>query len=136
MVLTLRERTVVPPDDLADLVQLLDGLHGDDDAKAQLLCPDGSRLDIPDAVYRLLNDAVVALSNGIPVSVAPHNTLLTTQEAADLLDVSRPTLVRLLAAREIPFSTRGRRRRVQLHDLLEYRERARVGRDVPDAEPG
>lgn len=129
MVLTIRERTVVAPDDLADLNRLLDGLHSDnDDAKAQLLCPDGSRLDIPDAVYRLLRDAVVALSNGIPVAVAPHNTLLTTQEAADLLDISRPTLVRLLAAREIPFSTRGRRRRVRLHDLLEYRERARIGR--------
>jgi len=62
------------------------------------------------------------------ISIMPHNTLLTTQEAADLLSVSRPTLVRLLTDGEIPFSTRGRHRRILLRDLLDYTDRTRVER--------
>ncbi len=59
------------------------------------------------------------------VSIAPHNTMLTTQEAADLLNISRPTLVRLLVDGEIPFTKRGRHRRVMLRDVLDYQERTR-----------
>ena len=71
---------------------------------------------------------VEALSEGMAISIAPHNTLLTTQEAADLLNISRPTLVRLLVAEEIPHTRRGRHRRVLLSDIIDYRERTRVER--------
>jgi excisionase family DNA binding protein len=62
------------------------------------------------------------------ISIAPHNTMLTTQEAADLLNISRPTLVRLLADGEIPHTMRGRHRRVLLRDILDYSERTRTER--------
>lgn len=68
---------------------------------------------------------VSALSQGLAISIAPHNTMLTTQEAADLLNISRPTLVRLLADGEIPYTMRGRHRRIMLRDVLDYRERTR-----------
>jgi len=71
---------------------------------------------------------VDALAQGMAISIMPHNTLLTTQEAADLLSVSRPTLVRLLTDGEIPFSTRGRHRRILLRDLLDYTDRTSVER--------
>jgi len=54
-----------------------------------------------------------------------QNALLTTQEAAEFLGISRPTLVRLLEDREIAHEKRGRHRRVLLSDLLSYQERMR-----------
>lgn len=65
---------------------------------------------------------VTALSHGLAISVAPHSTMLTTQEAADLLNVSRPTLVRLSTDGEIPYTMRGRHRRVMLRDVIDHRD--------------
>jgi excisionase family DNA binding protein len=62
------------------------------------------------------------------VSIAPHNTMLTTQEAADRLNISPPTLVRLLTNGEISHSLRGRRPRVLLRDILDCSERTRTAR--------
>jgi excisionase family DNA binding protein len=126
---TLRERTVLPPEDPADLVRFARGLaDAEAPARAKLVGPDGSHLDIPAELYELLRDVVGALSQGMAISIAPHNTMLTTQEAADLLNISRPTLVRLLTDGEIPHSLRGRHRRVLLRDILDYSERTRAER--------
>lgn len=90
--------------------------------------PDGSEIEVPDELYEALCGVVEALSQGLAVSIAPHNTMLTTQEAADLLNISRPTLVRLLSEGEIPFTMRGRHRRVLLRDILAYQKRTRRDR--------
>lgn len=129
MTSALRERTLLPPDDRAELVRLARGLAGTGKpAHARLVGPDGSAIELPDELYQVLRDVVAALSQGLAISIAPHNTLLTTQEAADLLSISRPTLVRLLVDEEIPHTMRGRHRRVLLRDVLDYRERTRVER--------
>jgi excisionase family DNA binding protein len=128
----LRERTVMPPEDPADLVRFARGLvDAVAPARAKLVAPDGSQIDIPAELYELLRDVVGALSQGIAISIAPHNTMLTTQEAADLLNISRPTLVRLLTDGEIPHTMRGRHRRVLLRDILDYSERTRTERRRP-----
>jgi excisionase family DNA binding protein len=129
MASTLRERTLLPPDDLSDMVRLARGLaRVAAPAQARLVGPDGSQIDIPAELYGVLRDVVAALSEGVAITIAPHNTMLTTQEAADLLNVSRPTLVRLLTAGEIPHTMRGRHRRVLLRDVLDHRERTRHDR--------
>ncbi len=126
MVNALRERTVLPPEDGSDLARFARRLAGlEEPARARLVGPNGSQIDIPDELYGVLRDVVTALSHGLAISIAPHNTMLTTQEAADLLNVSRPTLVRLLTDGEIPYTMRGRHRRVTLRDILDYRDRTR-----------
>jgi excisionase family DNA binding protein len=129
MAITLRERTVLPPDDPADLDRFARGLTGvQAPARAKLIGPDGSQIDIPEELYGVLLDVVTALTQGMAISIAPHNTMLTTQEAADLLNISRPTLVRLLTEGEMPHTMRGRHRRVLLRDILDYSERTRAER--------
>jgi excisionase family DNA binding protein len=122
----LKERTVLPPADPAPLARFARGLNaGVAPARARLVGADGVEIEIPDELYGVLLDVVGALSQGLAITIALHNTMLTTQEAADLLGISRPTLVRLLTEGEIPHSMRGRHRRVLLADVLTYRERAR-----------
>jgi excisionase family DNA binding protein len=126
---TLRERTVLPPDDPSDLARFARGLIDvKAPARAKLVGPDGAQIEIPEDLYGVLRDVVSALSQGMAISIAPHNTMLTTQEAADLLNISRPTLVRLLSDGEIPYTMRGRHRRVLLRDILAYSERTRSER--------
>lgn len=129
MASTLRERTVLPPNDLSELARLARAMTDGGAARARLIGPDGSVIDLPEELHEVLRDVAATLSQGLAISIAPHNTMLTTQEAADLLAVSRPTLVKLLEEGEIPFSIRGRHRRVLLRDVLDYQERTRRERE-------
>lgn len=126
MTAVLEPQTVLPPaKDAAELASLATALQS---PAAALVGPDGSQTPLPDVVYKVLRSVVAAMSQGLAITVAPHNTQLTTQEAADLLGVSRPTLVRLLEDGEIPFELRGRHRRVMLADVIAYQQRARAKR--------
>lgn len=123
MATTTPSRTVLPPeqfDQLLDLSKFLETSAAD----AALLGPDGQQVPLPMEMYEVLVDVARAMRAGQAVSVIPIDKILTTQEAADFLGVSRPTLVTLLENGRIPFqrSGQGRHRRVRLQDLLEYRE--------------
>lgn len=76
-------------------------------------------------MYDVLRQVAEALSSGMGVNVAPLSALLTTQEAADYLGISRPTLVRILERGEIPMEKPGRHRFVRLKDLVEYQDQAK-----------
>ena len=96
--------------------------------QASLVGPDGLLVDLPSEVYQVLIDVVEALHAGRAITVAPQLTRLTTMEAANLLGISRPTLVKLLEAGAIAFEQPGRHRRVRLADVLAYRDRRRQDR--------
>jgi excisionase family DNA binding protein len=89
---------------------------------------DGKEIELPDEIYGVLREVVAALLEGKAITIAPHTTQLSTQQAADIVGVSRPTLVKLLEQGEIPFVKPGRHRRVQLADLVAYKDRSRTRR--------
>lgn len=122
------ERTVLPPAHPERLSQVLGLLGQEQGSRAALVAPDGTRLELPAELFEVLFEIVQAMSYGLAVTVAPHHTVLTTSEAAQVLGISRPTLVRLLESGEIPFEQPSRHRRVRLADVLAYQERARRAR--------
>ncbi len=124
--MAVRDRTVLPPEDDAAFRSLVARL--DDLRAAELVLADGARLPLPEPIAEVLSEVAHALAQGQAVTVAPQHTTLTTQQAADLLGVSRPTLVKLLEAGELPYTQPGRHRRIRLTDLLAYRERIRTER--------
>lgn len=80
-------------------------------------------LILPGQMLQLLLDVLAEIARGNAISMMPMNQEISTQEAAGLLNVSRPFLVGLLEKHEIPFRKVGAHRRVYLKDVLEYKER-------------
>lgn len=78
---------------------------------------------IPTAALRLLLDALTEIGQGNAVSIIPIHAELTTQEAADVLNVSRPYLVQLLGKGDMPFHKIGTHRRVRYQDVIAYKQR-------------
>ncbi len=87
----------------------------------------GEPVELPDSLRDLLLRGVHELRRGNRVSLLSFGRLLTTQQAAELLGMSRPYLVRLLEQGEVPFEKVGTHRRVRLDDVLAFR-RARSDR--------
>ena len=83
---------------------------------------------LPEAAAKLLLQLLTELGNGRAVSVAPTDVEITTQQAADLLNVSRPYLVGLVEKGELPVRKVGNQRRLPLADVLEYKARTRANR--------
>jgi excisionase family DNA binding protein len=121
------DRPVLPPSDPAGRHELdeLASLFTEDPGDAAMVAPDGTLVHLPPAVYEVLSQVIAAMRAGRAITVAPLAQRLTTQEAADLLGVSRPTLIKLLEDGRIPFEQPGRHRRIRLDDLLAYRDRRR-----------
>ncbi len=79
-------------------------------------------ITIPIAALRLLHGVLDEMARGNAVKLVPIHAELTTSEAAELLNVSRPFLIEQLEKGRIPFRKVGSHRRVAMSDVLEYRQ--------------
>jgi excisionase family DNA binding protein len=82
----------------------------------------GDQVEIPREVYNIFVKVVDAMRSGLAVTITPSSLTLTTQQAAEILGVTRPTLVKMLETGKIPFEKPGTHRRIRLADLLAFKE--------------
>ncbi len=85
----------------------------------------GEQVEIPHEAYRVLRQVIEAMRRNLAVTVVPQAQTLTTQQAGDLLGVSRPTVVKLLDDGKIAYERTGTHRRILLRDLMSYRDQRR-----------
>jgi len=83
---------------------------------------------LPPEIYAVLRDGTRAMVDGRAITVASHDQVLGTQEAAEVLEVSRPTLIAILPREEIAYDQSGRHRRIRPADVLDYQHRRRHDR--------
>ncbi|MBH8566495.1 excisionase family DNA-binding protein [Nostoc sp. CENA67] len=86
------------------------------------LVGNGEEITIPESVYQVLRQAVHAMASGKVISIVIQERELTTQQAAEMLNVSRPYLIKLLEQGEIPYIRVGTHRRVRFEDLMKYKQ--------------
>lgn len=101
----------------------------DVDGGLQVSGADGEPVRIAPAVGRLVVDLLGHVASGNMVTLVPVGTMLTTQEAADMLNVSRPHLTKLLKDGDMRFEMVGRHRRVPLEELMRYRDDRKTRRE-------
>jgi excisionase family DNA binding protein len=127
--LAISEAPILPPKDKKPITDLGQFMRASS-KHLQLKSEDGRGIELPAEVYDVLLTVVSAMQDGKAITVAPVNLLLTTQEAADFLGISRPSVVKLLEEQEIPYEQpgQGRHRKIRLSDLMDYQKRIRVER--------
>jgi excisionase family DNA binding protein len=89
--------------------------------KCQLVGPTGEAIALPEAVFYVLERVAEVMARGGSITVVPVGKEITTQQAADLLNVSRQYLVRLDEGR-VPFRKTGEHRRLRIEDVLTFKD--------------
>lgn len=125
----LQQQTYLPdeaePESLGELVRFVTSRRPTGTRRYLLVEQGGERVELPAEVSRVVRQVAEAMSKGLAVSVVPLSMKLTTQQAADLLGISRPTLLRLLEKEALPYERVGTHRRLLLKDVLRFREARR-----------
>ena len=131
-----KPNTVLPSKEDAQLAaessRILSALKGSGEFRVQL--EGGQELVLPSAVKTLLMHLLTEMSRGNAVTIIPIHAELTTQEAADFLNVSRPYLITLLEKGAIRFHMVGTHRRIKFEDLAAYKAQKDRERDEAMAE--
>lgn len=97
--------------------------HPEDDLVNVLGETGEDALVVPRPAVAMLAQVLSLLAKGQGVQIMPARAMITTQQAADTLNVSRPYLIKLLEAQEIPYQMVGTHRRIAFADLLDYKRR-------------
>ena len=133
MLTTKYDPIVVPENeksDLAILGRIVESVSQNPSHEgARLVGPNREEIVIPSSLFNIIRQLLHHLTNGQAISIVPVNTELTTQQAADLLNVSRPYLVKLLETNEIPYRKINSHRRIQVQDLMNYKSKRDAERE-------
>ncbi len=111
---------------IAELFRALEGMLHKPERRApkcQLVGPKGESIALPESVFYVLERVAEVLARGDSLTVVPVGREVTTQQAANLLNVSRQYLVRLLNEGRVPFHKTGKHRRLRIKDVLSYKEK-------------
>lgn len=114
------------------LRQILAPLASSDEPRSLKVREDGSQtaeVILTPALSRLLMELLRHIGSGDAVTIVPVSQMLTTQQAADILNVSRPFLISLLEKKEIAHTLVGRHRRIRAEDLFAYKRDRDARRD-------
>jgi excisionase family DNA binding protein len=122
---TLERETVVvaEADERQALSRIARILERPQASTVKVVSASGEEVELPASLFLVLKRAAAALERGGIVTVIPQDRELTTQEAADMLNMSRQYLIRLVEKGEIPHTKTGTHRRIRLEDLQAYRAR-------------
>jgi len=119
----LETPVVADPNEVPRLKALTDRLDARGrNARYFLVDAEGTRTELPHALFQVLLTATRELASGRSITILHYDQELTTQQAADILQVSRPYLIRLLDEGKIRHHRVGSHRRIRIGDLLRYKE--------------
>lgn len=96
-------------------------LHVESDGKEE-------SVPIPASLLRLLMDVLTNMAKGNAITLVPSHAELTTQQAADILNVSRPFVIQLIESKQLPHRMVGTHRRVLFTDLMDFKRRIDANR--------
>lgn len=105
----------------ARIASLLQATSKKQQGSVQVIDADGERLEVPHILAEIMYQAAEFLAQGRPVTVLPDEEMLSTQAAADILNVSRQYLVRLVDAGELPAEMVGSHRRLRASDVAAFK---------------
>lgn len=120
---TIEKPTALPSKEDSSLAQRASReLAKKQPAELRVRLDDGQELVLPRSATRLIVHLLTEMAQGNAVTIIPIHANLTTQEAADYLNVSRPYLIGLLETGKIEYHKTGTHRRVRFQDIVKYQE--------------
>lgn len=114
--------------DYEEAIKELQQILSIESAQVKLVGSNGEEILISESVYNLLGQVVRAMASGQSVSIVTHNCELTVHQAANLLNVSRSFLVKLLDEGAIPYIEVSSHRRILFQDLITYKKQRKIQR--------
>lgn len=125
---SLPTESVISPHQETESIKELERILRQEPSPGKLVGSNGEEIAIPKSVYQALLQVVHAMALGKAISIVTQEEEMTTQQAADFLNVSRPYLIKLLEQGEIPYIKVGSHRRVNFQDLMKYKEQRDIKR--------
>lgn len=113
--------TAVEQEQARQALSALRDVHPDSDTFDVTVAGTSESVHLPGAALELIREVLANMAAGQGVTVVPAHAELTTQQAAELLNVSRPHVIKLLDEGRIRYRLVGRHRRILASSLLEYR---------------